>query len=235
MTETANAVRILEKCKNDRLLVQPGRNLWICVRTDRDAPDPETVVDTAGAFLLRVLGRASPNGFNMTDILQDPAPPPGSIASWYIGAARPALVSLVSRQFPLQVSDGGARLGRSIECDAVRLVDADAPWYVVVEFDWRGPSTWIGWPASKVNVLGVRSQDTRRTDLDWLVVEAWHFGGAKLPDSSLGSELGDYVEEKAGEVVDAVKKVASVGSNVLLVVAGVVVVGLLAYGYAKRG
>jgi hypothetical protein len=231
---TASAsVRVLEKCKNDRLLIRPGRNLWLLARTDKDAPTPADVVDTAGAFLLRALGRASPSGFDATEIIKDPEPPPGALAAWYIGAARPALVVYVGQQYPQNFREG-QRLGRSMECDAVRLVQADRPWYLLVEFDWRGPETWASWPASKVSSLGIRSQDTRRTDLDWLAVEAFYQGPAELPDSTLGEQVGDYVEEKADKAIEAVGDLASKGSKTILIAAGVAVAVLLAYGFAKR-
>lgn len=237
MAEPASDLRVLERCRSDRLLVMPGRNLWILARTDRDAPTPEDVTNTAGAFLLRVLGYASPSGYDRTEIIQDPDPPAGSLAAWFIGAARPTLVTRVSQTYPVNVvPEDARRLGRSIECQAVRLIKADRSWYVVVEFDWRGPQTFISWPASKVSALGIRSQDTRNaTDLDWLVVEAWHRGAAKLPDSTLGHELGEYVEEKAEEIADAAKNLATSGVKTVAVVAGAALVLLLAYGWSKRG
>lgn len=227
-------VQVLERCKTDRLLVKPGRNLWIIARTDKDAASAGDVITTAGAFLLRVLGYASPSGYDRTEIIQDPAPPPGALAAWYIGAARPALVVRVTRTYPVDASDG-SRLGRSIECDAVRFIDADQPWYVVVEFDWRGPLTWISWPASKVSALGIRSSDTRRTDLDWLVVESWFLGAARLPDSTLGGEIVDFAGEKVEAAADKIKEIATSGAKSLAVVAAVTVAVLLAFGYARRG
>lgn len=227
---------VLERCKNDRLLIKPGRNRWIVVRTDRDGVDVPDMVQTLGAFLLRVLGRASPQGMEAHQVLQDPDPPPGALAAWYIGAARPVvLFDLPSQKYPVGAS-GGKRLGRSIECKAVRLVKADNPWHFVVEFDWRGPSTWAPWPASHVSNFGIRSQDTRRTDLDWLVTEAYHLSDQpQAPDSSLGREITKYGKKKAEEAGKAIKEIATAGVSTGLVVAGVAAVLLFAYGYSKRG
>lgn len=230
---TKSDLRVLEKCRTERLLVMPGRNLWILARTDKDAPTPQDVVDTAGAFLMRVLGQASPQGYSRTDIIKDPDPPQGSLAAWYLGAARPTVVTRVSQSYPLNaVPESGRRLGRSIECDSVRLVKADRPWYVVAEFDWRGPKTFVSWPASKVSALGIRSRDTRgETELDWLAVEAWHLGNAQEPDSTLGNEIVKYGKEKAEDLAD----LAGAGVRTAAVIAGAALVLLLAYGWAKRG
>lgn len=236
MANAPAPVVTLERCKDDRLLVRPGRNVWLLVRTDRDAASKDEAVQSAGAFLSRVLGRASPQGWDQTQFLQAPEPPGDALAEFYMGAARPVLVLSAGQQWPgMEWHEGGTRLGRSIECKGTRLVKADRPWYLVVAFDWRGPDTWIPWPASFVNFIGVRASDTRRTDLDWLVNEAYYEGEAQAPDSSLGAEIVDFGEKKLQELGNEAKQLAEATGKRLLIVAAVAAVLLVAYGYAKRG
>lgn len=193
----------------------------------------DDLIATCGAFLSRVLGRASLAGGDPTDLIRSPNPPDGALASWHIGAARPVVLYSVGSKWPVEFEQG-KRVGRAAYCGWYRNVIATRPRFLVVGFDWRGPKTWIPWPALHVSALGIRSRDTRRTDLDWLLIESWHRGPALLPDSSTAREYFEEAQEKARRAARSISRIASAGQRAALVAVGAGTVLLLAWGYARR-
>jgi hypothetical protein len=199
------------------LPVVRGHNLWVLARTDRDGATAEEVRETAGAVLARKLGQASPFG---TRSVFEHLSVPGSDASRYvIGAARPVVVTAsqpdtVEEAMRLSRPEGEL-LGRHLECDVVRSVNAERPWIVVAEFDWRAPSTQIPWPRHAVNFLGFVTDDPN--DLDWLLLAATHTGKARESDTTL---LGEVSRETRKAIESAGGAVLRVVIPVALVLAG---------------
>lgn len=161
-------------------------------RTDRDGATAEQVVDTAGAFLARELGGASPLQLrNFTEHLstrQD-----GHQGRFIIGAARPVTIT-ASRPtgptgFELLAPRTGTVLANRAHCDVLRTVNAQQPWIVTAQFDWRAPSTRVDWPRRKVNFGAFPTRSDH--DLDWLLLGAAYLGRAKQPDTEWWSEVTD--------------------------------------------
>jgi len=192
----------------------PGRNVWLLARTDRDAPSYEDVIQTCAAYLSRVFGERSPEEIISTA--------PGR---YIIGAARPVLIDAeqtaidAAATFRPQIE--GAVHGRYENCPEVYVVRADRTWWVMVGFDWRGPTTQREWPARSVNWLGIPSTGPG-VDLDWLLVTAATSGAAKEPDTSWSQETGENVAETA----KAVTRSVGIPVGLLLVGAGVVYLAL---------
>lgn len=199
-------------CEDDKVTIKPGRNAWLFARTDRDAVDRSEAIQTGGALLKRVLGNASPLGSrSIFEVVQSPKGP-SDVGRFVIGAARPVLVTATQDDRPfLPVGD---LAGRAEDCKAIRAIKAERPWWVSVEFDWRGPDTVIDWPHRAVNALGFETDEPLA--LDWLLIEARHIGAAVEPDTSLGGE----VAEAGGEVVKAAADAALGAGKLVLFGAG---------------
>jgi hypothetical protein len=176
-------------CDNDSIPVLRGHNRWVLARTDRDAPEAEEVRETAGAFLSRALGRASPSG---TRSIFEALSPPGSDASRYvIGAARPVDVRAAQPETTDEAlrlaMPEGRLLGRHTDCEVTRTVAAQKPWMVVVDFDWRAPDVLVPWPRRRVNDLGFPVEADH--ELDWLLLAASYTGEARTRDTTLFREM----------------------------------------------
>jgi hypothetical protein len=194
----------------------PGRNAWLLARTDRDSVTAAEAIQTGGAVLKRFLGNASPLGSrSIFEVVQSPKGP-SDVGRFVIGAARPVLVTASQGDRPFL--ETGDLVGRVEECAAVRSVAATNPWWVVVNFDWRGPETKIAWPHRAVNALGFESDDPFARD--WLLLEARHIGAAVEPDTTLGGE----VAAEAGEAVEKVAAAALGVGKVVLFGAGAALV-----------
>jgi hypothetical protein len=184
----------------DSVTVRNGRNRWALARTDRDAPTPDEVIETAAAFLIKTLGAASPAASRgMFEVL----PLIGDDARYVIGAACPARIQAVQpnsldETFALQLPPG-ERLANYQECPVLRSVTAQKPWIVSVDFDWRAPTVQLPWPKRKVNDFGL----TENVDhgLDWLLLGA-SFAGPPL-DHSCKGWVGEQVEEVEKKVKSA--------------------------------
>lgn len=191
----------------DELPVLYGRNRWVLARTDRDAADEQEAVETAGAYLSRVLGYASPSNtrsvFERVSVV-------GDVSRYVIGAACPVLISAMQPsgfgELAERLQFDGRLLGLYTQCDTFRTVKAQRPWVVSVEFDWRAPDTAIPWPRRSVNSLGIPSEDGDH-ELDWLLLGAWFAGDVQEPTcGTWWSQSVDEVKEQVGEAVSAVKQ-----------------------------
>lgn len=199
-------------CAQDRLRIRPGRNVWVLARTDRDAANKESVLDTAGAVLKRFLGRASPSGTrSIFEVLQSPKDDPHD-ARFVIGAARPVLVDAVQASSPTAalaeqpIIPRDERTDYFSECPTPRSVAAQRPWFVTVLFDWRAPTKTIAWPRRSVDFLGI-PQDTDHGN-DWLLLSAGHQGDAQSADTDLLDEVTD-------ETAAVIKRAAKAATPVL--------------------
>jgi hypothetical protein len=194
------------------LEVRTGRNVWIWARTDSDAPQADDVIRSAVSVMSRLLPDVVPG------VVPPPspkAPPDGS--RYYLGAARPLDVSVGRKRPP--VPPGTTWLAKD---NGTFRVQAQNPWFAVVDFDWRGP-TWSpeAWPRRKVNLLGFAIDDP--LNLDWLLMSATHTGPATRPD-------GDWTDDAASTTVDTVSSAAQAGAKVGL---GLAAVALLVFAMSK--
>jgi hypothetical protein len=175
-----------------KLTIRKGANVWLLARTNRDAPSPEDVVESTAAFLIKTLGFASPVGTR--GVLETVVSPKG-VRRYYIGAARPVEISAADRP----ITDlPGVVYARRENCPEPELafVEGQSPWYVAVEFDWRGNDVEIPWPRRRVNWLGVPSDSDPSRPFDWLLLQANFVGAeAKHEDSSLIEDVIDEVTD----------------------------------------
>jgi hypothetical protein len=147
------------------VVVRPGSNSWLLARTDRDAAERSTVIESSGAFLNRVLNQASPAGLRgIFQILQ--VGPTGG--RFVIGAARPMLVT-ANDQRP-ERPEGLARDRQSTDGLIPRRVRALKPWFLQVVFEWHGGIVKLPWPQHFGAVLG--SELESDVELDWLLLES---------------------------------------------------------------
>jgi len=181
----------LKGCEDDTVAIARGHNRWVLARTDRDAPTRSDVLQTASAFLHRVLSAASPPGQRgVFDVL----PVPGTQETRYImGAARPLTVQAVQPETPGDALDfsvaPGKMLARFSDCPTPRSVKADKPWLIVAEFDWRAPSVRIDWPARAIDPFGLPFDNPM--SLDWLLLAASFQGAAVERDTGWTDEVAE--------------------------------------------
>lgn len=225
----------MRTCKSERVTIAHGRNRWTLVRTNRDAPTVDEVIQTTGAVLRRFLGNASPlatRGF--FEVIQDPHTP-GVLGSFIIGAARPVDIVYVSQDPPTrEMQSLGGILGRSQDCKKVRLVKSNNPWFVVVDFDWRGEAVQIPWPARAVDIFGDQQEQTH--SLDWLLAEARLLSPkTQKPDTTLAAEFSSEAKRLAKEAAAFIDRNLKPDPGNFVIVAGIATALLLAYGYARKG
>lgn len=191
----------IEPCADDQVTIRHGRNAWLLVRTDRDAPTPEDAVQTAGAFLNKVLQPASPPADrNPLQVLQSPLENGGPFAGRFvIGAARPVVVRAFQVRDVLSPPQPAGATERHTDCARPLAVRAKKPWFVLVGFDWRAPDVRVSWPKRAVNFIGI----PRDTDLenDWLLLTAAYQGDQMVPDTSLLDEFVIALVAKGKRVV----------------------------------
>ena len=194
-------------CLEPSLTIAKGRNLWLLARTDRDAPDPGFALQSAGAFLAKVLGPASPLGErSLFEVVQSPDAT-DQTAKFFIGAARPVTVTEGQHL-------AGAPIASWNDCDQAFAMRAQTPIVLTADFDWRAPNALVPWPRRTVNSFGVAVDEP--SNLDWLLLQANDAGQSNRPDGSLG-----------GDVAGAVKQAASSAVNSALTLAAIVAGGLV--------
>jgi hypothetical protein len=201
------------RCAQDKVTIKNGRNVWVLARTDRDSADLASVLQTAGGVLKRFLGQASPAATrSVFEVLQSPQDTPHG-ARFVIGAARPVLVDAFQASSPERAISEQPTLPAEVrtdyfsDCPTFRTIEAERPWYVTVEFDWRAPATTIDWPRRKVNFLGMPV--TTDQGLDWLLLSAGYKGEAQESDTSLLDEVSD-------ETATVIKEAANIAKPVLV-------------------
>jgi len=196
-------------CDNDEVPIRKGANLWILARTDRDGATPAQVVDTAGAFLARELGGASPAQLrNFTEHIATRAD--GNEGRFIIGAARPVTVTVSQPEGPsgieLLAPTNAKVLANRAHCKVLRTVQAQRPWIVVARFDWRAPDTVVDWPRRKVNFGAFPTRADH--DLDWLLLGAAYLGKAAEPDVGEGTDELSWWGEVTDDFVVALQAAA---------------------------
>jgi hypothetical protein len=215
----------MSSCANGQVPLKTGRNVWLLARTDRDGVGAEDVVVTGAAFLMRVLGAASPIS---TRGLFEVAPSPrdtelkGALAvgRYVIAGGRPVEI----RSWRARPSLGGEKLGNVQDCVPPKFVKAVEPWFVTVDFDWRPPNVDIKWPRRKVNAFGLVDTDAD-FDNDWLLLEARFQGVSTAPDTSIFSEIYNDGVKPAAQA--AAKAVGSAVTQLAVVGVGLIVLNML--------
>lgn len=220
------------RCAQDKVEIKNGRNVWVLARTDRDSADLASVLQTAGGVLKRFLGQASPVATrSVFEVLQSPQDSPHG-ARFVIGAARPVLVDAFQASSPERaiaeqpVIPAEVRTDYFADCPTFRTIQAQRPWYVTVEFDWRAPATAIAWPRRLVNALGMPLPSDQ--GLDWLLLSAGHRGPAEESDTSLLDEVSD-------ETAEVIEKAANVAKPILVGLALLLGGGAVAYLVSQYG
>lgn len=207
--------------------------MWFLSRSDADAADESDVIDSLGEFLAQVLGPASPiESRGMFEVLQLP----GEGHRWAIGAANP--VTLESIEQPDTPEDAfalprpsGEQLGSFEECETLRTLDAQAPWYMTISFDWRAPDTQIEWPR-RATTAGI--PHTADEDLEWLLISAAFQGTAQKPPTSMAGAVADAASEQADKVIESAKRAFSGWGTALAVGLGLATAIGIAVAIQKR-
>jgi hypothetical protein len=159
------------------LQIRPGRNVWVLGRTDRDAPSQQDAEVSAAAWLARLFGESA---FTFEPGTSIPAEQGGGLR-YALGAARPVDVR-ASQTRPALPGAGETWHFESDQPEALAL-RAEHPWYVLADFDWRGPSQVLErWPHRAINQWGLEVDEPLQ--LDWLLLEARALGTpAERPDA----------------------------------------------------
>jgi len=223
-------------CAQDQVTIQPGRNIWLLARTDRDAASKDTVLKTTGAVLKRFLGQNSPPGTrSIFETMRSPQAS-GHDARFVIGAARPVLVDAFQASAPEKALEEmptiprEERTDRFEQCPVLRTVAAQRPWFVLVEFDWRGKRISIDWPRRAVGTFGIPFDS--QNENDWLLLAAGFRGPPEEDETDLLDEVTDDTREK---IVNAAGVAAKTLAPVLITLAVIAGGGALFYLYAKAG
>lgn len=157
----------------------PGHHLWIWARTDRDAPTPDGVLDSAAALMARILDQRPGIMPGSSGALLSERRPDG-VQRYALGAARPVDVSRLDQRPPPLPAATAIRVSAEDQ-DRPFAVKATRPIFVAVDFDWRGPVLQLAeWPRRKVNVFGFPVDDPM--SLDWLLLDAYALGEAERED-----------------------------------------------------
>ena len=156
--------------------ILPGRNVWLLGRTDRDAPSTDSAVLTAAAWLNRLFDTGLPA----------PPPPfpdaPPGVSRYNLGAARP--VDLRASQGSRPSLPAGDRVWSVADLPPEYGVRAQNVWWVIADFDWRGPTAdFARWPIRTVGTFGWAS-DEPTLQADWLLLEARHVSPPTRADAS---------------------------------------------------
>jgi len=198
----------LDDAPRSKLAIRPGRNIWVLGRTDRDAPDTASAIETAAALLARVLSPQEGNTF--APGVGVPGGPDGAVR-YCFGPARPCDLN-ASQTRPMLPPSQEHWTFEADQPDALAL-NAEHPWYVLADFDWRGPTrVFEEWPQRAIDPFGIPIDLPH--SLDWLLLEARTFGPATRPDRC--STWGDAFKER---VVDPVVPPLVFGSSALLLLA----------------
>lgn len=219
-----------------KLTVKRGHNIWLLARTNRDAPSPSEVIETTAAFLIKVLGAASPVADRGAfETVQSPA----GNRRYYIGAARP--VEIEASEEPPDQALPGEVLARREDCPEpyMATVEGSHVWHVWVEFDWRGNDVQIDWPRRRVNWFGIPSDDEPDRPFDWLLLQANFVPEAATEDSSLLHDViavaSERFDEEADSLIESIKKGIDNTARVLMWIAAGAFAVALVYAYRKGG
>jgi len=159
--------------RRDDVEIVPGFNRWLVGRTDRDGVSAELAMETAVVVVRRWLQEASPLTFRSAFSKY-----PEAAQRYAIGAARP--VELLITQAPPELVRV-PNVQRFEGCKHVRVLRAERPWFLVVNFMWHGSAVRRAWPRRSVNAIGV--EDDNDQALDWLLFEAAAIGEKQMEDA----------------------------------------------------
>jgi hypothetical protein len=166
------------------MIIEPGRNVWVWSRTDRDAPTAEQAMDSAASVMARTL-RETPTLVSVSL--------PGGAKRYALNAARPMDIAIApERPSPLPVP---REMRQSVEDQPQAFaVRATNPLFVVVDFDWRGPRTTLDeWPRRAVDSFGFPVD--RPMELDWLLLDSYWLGPALREDTTSGDLLRSHLPD----------------------------------------
>jgi hypothetical protein len=201
-------------------LVQ-GQQRWLIVRTDRDGASAEEVAGMLAGFLQYIFRQL---GADALEIFET-----GRL-EWRIGAARPVKY-VVEPTKEIQVLTAGAKVADSLDLDMYPTIEAQTPWYMVVELWWRGPDTEIRWPALKVSGIGWRSWTLDRAD--WLLLQS-RIPEITAPDPG-DQTWGEAVTDTALDALKGVgERIKEETSSIVKMSLGTAAVLVLVYSMLRR-
>jgi hypothetical protein len=166
--------------------------------------------------MLRPAGMSEP-----WDIIRTSREPP----EWRIGHARPIrMVAAVQSErgkpapmFPTSSMTGVRQIANrtAYPGEGIPTARGERPWWVLVEFWWRRPSTEIPWPGFRVDSIGRRVRTV--TDADWVLDWAgWvspEADTAPRPDDATSLETHAATSLSAGLPVVAIVLLLAVAAS----------------------
>lgn len=212
--------------------IVPGLNSWRLMRTSSDGATAEELPQMAVAAMRWFLKPAQgvTAKVELLPTGADPEGEPGAPEEWRIGLARPIHVLWVSRErkaLPAGESLGGRDPSQwgAHELPVVATLKANAadPWYVGIEFWWRGAEVLdLPYPALAVSSWGHRSRDMQGAD--WLLDGA--VAPAETPEDPGDETWGDRALSITGKATkralrEAGRVVLFGGGSLALLAAGV--------------
>jgi hypothetical protein len=198
-----------------------GENVWRVLRTDRDGASADEIRSSAaGNYLKWALAPANTTAEPWEAI-------PTGDGEWTIGAARPVQMLVVSHDRP--ALPPGVLLGdrQTSLADVTPTVRAERPWWILLRFYWRAPSTTIPWPSLQVGTFGGRNRV--HSGADWTLDRAIALAGK----SDLAEDDRNWSDRQVERAEQAVKSVFSGAGKVVAVVAGVGLAGLVLYALTR--
>jgi hypothetical protein len=201
-------------------------NRWLLARTERDNPTKGDVVRTVQAVMSKFFDDVP---LPDTDI---PIDTPGSRAGEDTGKIDHVRVLSATRdltQAVAAVTDSGWRGSKRREqlkfAPTLRKPESrpgfpdPAPWYVAIEFYYRGSQASLSWPVHKVQMINAACP----IEADWLLMAAYqHQSGASPEKSPPDTEFWEELFKEADKKLPSVPTV-----GIGLLVGGLAVFGAL--------
>lgn len=196
--------------------VFPGRNVWRLLRGTDDDPSPDDLPQKAAAFVRFVFRGA---------MIPTPELIPTGEREWRFEDVRPFRVLSVA-QAPQGLGPGRLVADRSqlTETATVRVRHGTKPFYVLVEFWWRGEAKTVDFPAYQ---RGFFSPTYSLMGADWLLDKASfdEEPGLDPGDESWVEEQGENAEELAKRATGGLSDIFGAAAAVA---SGVQMLGILA-------
>lgn len=211
-----------------QLQVVQGPQAWRLIRTSRDGAAEDELPQMAAAavryFLLQGKALAGKGAKHELVAVGD--------NEWRFAEARPLLVLSVSKA-PVQLPVGDALADRQSSVPGtVPTVNAPGgaqPWFINVEFWWRGAPMLIDYPGMSEGFFG---RSFELNGADWVLDRAVAVPEQQDPgDETWGDAMGDRAADAAAE---AGKEIGEVMKSVALPTGAIVVGGLVLYFLMTR-
>jgi hypothetical protein len=152
--------------------VRPGLNVWRLLRTDRDGAKAGAIPQNAAAAVRYFLGEGlSPEANQMLV--------PVAKNEWRFDDVRPLQVLGVSQKAGQNLPAGEVLADRMAVPGTVPSVRGKRPWWVLLQFWWRGASKRIDYPGVRAGALW---HSWELNGADWVLDRAVFVAPAAVPD-----------------------------------------------------